>query len=58
MREKKDIFDVELDEEEKEMLASVERGEWKSVPKIKEMRKNVQQAAANYLRRNKIKTPK
>ena len=40
------------------MLASVERGEWKSVPKIKEMRKNVQQAAANYLRRNKIKTPK
>ena len=58
MREKKDIFDVELDEEEKEMLASVERGEWKSVPKIKAMRKNVQQAAANYLRRNKIKTPK
>jgi predicted DNA binding CopG/RHH family protein len=31
----------------------MENGEWKPVPKIKEMRKNVQQAAANYLRRKK-----
>jgi predicted DNA binding CopG/RHH family protein len=53
MRKKKDVFDVQLDAEEKELLASLERGEWKSVPKIKEMRKNVQQAAANYLRRKK-----
>lgn len=51
MRKKKDVFDVQLDAEEQKMLASLERGEWKSVPKIKEMRKNVQQAAANYLRR-------
>ena len=53
MRKKKDIFNVQLDTEEKEMLASLERGEWKPVPKMKEMRKNVQQAAANYLRRKK-----
>jgi predicted DNA binding CopG/RHH family protein len=53
MRKKKDVFDVQLDKEEREMLASLERGEWKSVQKIKEMRKNVQQAAANYLRRKK-----
>jgi predicted DNA binding CopG/RHH family protein len=53
MRKKKDVFDIKLDAEEKDMLASLERGEWKSVPKIKEMRKNVQQAAANYLRRTK-----
>ena len=55
MRKKKDVFDVQLDKEEKEMLASLEQGEWKSVPKIKEMRKNVQQAAANYLHRTKEK---
>lgn len=55
MRKKKDVFDVQLDAEEKEMLASLENGEWKPVPKIKEMRKNVQQAAANYLRRTKEK---
>ena len=55
MREKKDVFDIKLDTEERDMLASLEREEWKSVPKIKEMRKNVQQAAANYLRKNKIK---
>ena len=55
MPKNKDVFDVRLDKEEKEMLASLERGEWKSVPKIKETRKNVQQAAANYLRRTKEK---
>jgi predicted DNA binding CopG/RHH family protein len=53
MRKKKDVFDVQLDAEEQKMLDSLERGEWKSVPKIKEMRKNVQQAAANYLRRKR-----
>ena len=55
MRKKKDVFDVHLDTEEKEMLASLEREEWKPIPKRKEleMRKNVQQAAANYLRRKK-----
>jgi len=53
MRKKPDVFDVQLDPKEKEMLESLEHGEWSSVPKIKEMRKNVQQAAANYLRRKK-----
>lgn len=55
MRKKKDVFNVRLDPEEKQMLASLERGEWKPIPKNEEikMRKNVQQAAANYLRRKK-----
>lgn len=51
MKKKKSVFDVQLDDEEKKMLISLERGEWKSVPKIKNVRKNIQQAAANYLRR-------
>lgn len=55
MRKKKNVFDVKLDEEEKDMLASLERGEWKSVPNIKKARKEAQEAAANYLRKTKDK---
>ena len=55
MRKKKDIFDVELDAEERDMLASLERGEWKTVPHIKAVKKQVRQAATNYLRRTKEK---
>jgi len=55
MRKKKDVFDVKLDVEEKDMLASLERGEWKTVSNMKKVRKNVQQAAASYLRKTKDK---
>ncbi|EKD45347.1 MAG: hypothetical protein ACD_69C00335G0005 [uncultured bacterium] len=55
MRKKKDVFDVKLDAEEKDILASLERGEWKTVPHIKKVKKEAQQAAANYLRRTKEK---
>lgn len=53
MNKNKSIFDVKLNAEEKDTLESLERDEWKSVPKIKEVRKDVKQAAANYLRRTK-----
>lgn len=55
MRKKKDVFDVKLDTEEKDLLASVERGEWKTVPNIGEVKRDVQQAATNYLRKTKEK---
>jgi hypothetical protein len=53
MHKKKNVFDVQLGITEPNMLVSLECGEWKSVPKIKEMGKNVQQAFANYLRRKR-----
>ena len=54
-KSKKNVFDVQLDAEEKDMLASLERGEWKTVPNIKEVREEVKQAAANYFRKRKEK---
>lgn len=53
MHKKKNVFDVQLGITEPNMLVSLECGERKSVPKIKEMGKNVQQAFANYLRRKR-----
>lgn len=49
---------LKLDTEEKKLLASLERGEWKPISKIKEIeiRKHVQQAAINYLRKTKKKS--
>ena len=55
MLKKKDVFDIELDEEEKELLASVERGEWESVPNLKERIAFAKKVAINTLRRNKAK---
>jgi len=54
-RNKKNVFDVQLDPEEKDILKSLERGEWQTVPNIKEVRAEVKQAAANYFRRGKEK---
>lgn len=55
MSKKKNVFGVQLDPEEKDMLESLERDEWKTVPKIKEVREEVKQAAAHYLRKGKEK---
>jgi len=54
-KNKKNVFDVQLDAEEKDMLRSLERGEWKTVPNIKEVREEVKQAAVNYFRKGKEK---
>ena len=53
MRKKKDVFDVKLDKEEKELLKSLENDEWETVPNIKKVREEVKQAAANYFRKQK-----
>jgi predicted DNA binding CopG/RHH family protein len=42
----------ELDAEEKDLLESFERGEWKSVSNVEEAKAFAQEAAANYFRKN------
>jgi predicted DNA binding CopG/RHH family protein len=49
---KKDkVFDVKLSAEEKRLLASVERGEWRRVANFKEEVEFAKKAAANSLRK-------
>ena len=48
-KSKKKVF---LNKDEKEILASVERGEWKSVPKLKQEIALAKKAATNSLRKN------
>jgi predicted DNA binding CopG/RHH family protein len=45
--------DPKLDTEEKELLESFERGEWKTVDNIKQRRAELQEAARNTLRKDK-----
>ena len=52
MNKKKDVFDVKLDEEEQDLLDSVERGEWRVVENAKEEAALAKQAAANFLRKD------
>ena len=40
---------IALDPEEREILASFERGEWKTVKNIKQARKKIKSAAKNYI---------
>ena len=49
---KNKILDVKLDREEKKLLDSVERGEWKSVPNLKKEMEIAKKAAANFLRKD------
>lgn len=44
---------VKLDAEEREILASYERGEWKSVPNLKEEKAKIQRYARATLRKDK-----
>lgn len=52
MKTKKDVFDVKLDAEEKELLESLEQGEWKSVDNLEEAQALAKKAAANVLRKD------
>lgn len=45
------VSQFDLDLEETELLASVERGEWQSVPNLKEEMEFAKNAAANSLRK-------
>ncbi|HCU05639.1 MAG TPA: antitoxin [Coxiellaceae bacterium] len=46
---------MQLEPEEKEMLESLERGEWETVSNIKQVRKEAKQAATRYFRKGKEK---
>lgn len=46
------IFESKLDQEEQELLSSVEQGMWKTVSNISEERDFVKSASANYLRKD------
>ncbi len=52
MKKKQDIFNVTLDQEEQELLDSVERGEWKTVKNAKEEAAFAREAAGNFLRKD------
>lgn len=49
MNKKQKVFDMPLDEEEKALLKSVERGEWKSVDNLEEEIAKAKKAAENFL---------
>lgn len=52
MKKRPDAFDVKLDQDEEDLLESVERGEWKSVDNLEEEAAFSKEAAANYLRKD------
>lgn len=52
MKKIRDVFDVKLDQDEMEMLESVERGEWKSVANLEDESAIAKEAAANFLRKD------
>lgn len=45
-------YDIKLDAEEKDLLESYERGEWETVPNLKEEIEFAKKAAANSLRKD------
>lgn len=51
-KKKRDIYDVELDAEEQDLLQSVEKGEWKSVDNFKKEAAFAKEAATNTLRKD------
>lgn len=52
MKKHKKVFDVALDKEEKEILKSVEQGEWKTVKNVKKEVALAKKAAKNFLRKD------
>src|SRR3989337_1321969 len=52
MKKKRDMFNVKLDQEEQDLLESVESGEWKTVKNAKEEAAFAKEAAANSLRKD------
>ena len=54
---KRDILNAKLDKEERELLKSVERGEWKTVKHAKKEAAFAKAAAANSLRKDEMVDP-
>lgn len=52
MKKTRDIFDVKLDQDENELLESVERGEWSTVGDFEEESALAKEAAANFIRKD------
>ena len=52
MKKTRYVFDVKLDQDENELLESVEAGEWSSVTNIEEELAFAKEAAANFLRKD------
>ena len=52
MKKKRDVFNVKLDQEEQELLESVEGGEWKTVKNAKKEAAFAKEAATNSLRKD------
>lgn len=52
MKKKPDVFNVELDQEEQELLKSVESGEWKTVDDAEAAAAFAKEAAVNSLRKD------
>lgn len=52
MKKKQTIFDITLDQEEQNLLDSVERGEWKTVKDAEEEAALARAAAKNFLRKD------
>ncbi len=52
MKKIRDVFDVKLDQDEMDLLESVERGEWKTVANLEDESAVAKEAAANFLRKD------
>lgn len=52
MKKKSTVFDSTLDAEEKDLLESVERGEWKTAKNSKKEAEFAKSAAKNFLRKD------
>jgi predicted DNA binding CopG/RHH family protein len=52
MQKKRDKFDVKLDQDERELLESVEQGEWNTVSDVEEEAALAREAAENFLRKD------
>ncbi|HYF97760.1 MAG TPA: hypothetical protein VD770_03075 [Coxiellaceae bacterium] len=53
MQTKNSVFDIKLDPEEADLLASLERGEWKTVPDFEEQKRRAQEMAVETLKKQK-----
>lgn len=52
MKKTKDIFAMKLDQDESELLESVERGEWSTVRNFEEESALAREASANFVRKD------
>ena len=52
MKKNRDRFDVKLDQDENELLESIERGEWVTVSDVEEEFALAREAAANFIRKD------